>query len=61
VKNGRQRGDFVGNPTDLNGFVLLADGSQLVTGCHDGRIRFWDFENGVNTIKKFERSLTLLP
>lgn len=57
VKTGRHRGEFSGCPTDVNGIVLLPDGSQLVAGCVDGKIRFWDFPAAMERIRSFENSL----
>ena len=57
VKTGHHRGDFTGCPTDVIGMALLPDGSQIVAGCHDGKIRFWDFEKALKEIKAFEASL----
>lgn len=54
---GRHRGEFVGCPNNVNGVVLLADGSQLVAGCADGKIRFWDFPAAMKQIRSFEEEL----
>ena len=57
VKTGRHRGDFSGCPTNVNGIALLPDGSELVAGCIDGTIRFWDFAGAMKQICDFENSL----
>lgn len=55
-QTGRQSGEFTGC-LRINGLVLLPDGSQLVAGCEDGKIRFWDFPKALETVKSFEASL----
>ena len=35
----------------------LRDGSQLVAGSNDGKIRFWDFAVAVKAMHEFEASL----
>jgi WD40 repeat protein len=57
VKTGRYRGEFTGNHGEVVGTALLPDGSQLVAGSADGRIRFWDFPAAMEQIRKFEDSL----
>jgi WD40 repeat protein len=57
VKTGRHRGEFTGCPSHVNGVVLLPDGSQLVAGCTDGKIRFWDLPAAMKQIRNFENSL----
>ena len=57
VKTGRHRGHFTGSGSDVIGIVLLADGSELVAGCTDGVIRFWDFPAAMKQIHDFENSL----
>jgi WD40 repeat protein len=57
VKTGRHRGQFAESGGDVNGLVLLPDGSQLVAGCSDGRILFWDFPAAMKKIRDFEASL----
>ncbi len=45
----------------INGVVLLPGASQLVVGCEDGNIRFWDFPSAMKRIREFEDSLSPLP
>jgi WD40 repeat protein len=56
VRTGRHRGEFTGCPSNVNGVVLLPGGSELVAGCDDGIIRFWDFEAATKRIGDFENS-----
>ena len=56
INNGRHRGELIGCPTKVTGFELLSDG-QLVSGCKDGTIRFWNLKNIINNIQKFEFSI----
>ena len=60
VKSGRHRGDFVGCPTNIRGFVVLPDSNQLVAGCRDGKMRFWDFEGAMEQVREFEASFVTL-
>jgi WD40 repeat protein len=57
IKSGRHRGDLVGSPSNVNGIAILAGGTQLIAGCQDGNIRFWDFAAAMAKIREFERSL----
>lgn len=57
VKTGRHRGEFTGCPTKMIGMALLPDDSQLVAGCADGKIRFWDFPAAMKQIREFENSV----
>ena len=57
LKSGRNRGEFIGCPTNLTGLALLDDGRRLVAGCGDGRIRVWDAASGIKQVYEFERSL----
>jgi hypothetical protein len=56
VRSGRHRGEFTGSPTNLSGFALLPDGSQLVVGS-GGVVRYWDFQGALKQIRDFEASL----
>jgi WD40 repeat protein len=53
VKTGRYRGFFSGPMSEMNGLILLPDGSQLVAGGNDGKIHFWDFNAAINITKSF--------
>jgi WD40 repeat protein len=57
VKTGRHRGDFSGCPTTMVGMALLPGGNQVIAGCEDGRIRFWNVADALKQIKAFEASL----
>jgi WD40 repeat protein len=41
----------------INGIVLLPGASQLVVGCDDGKISFWDFPAAMKSVREFEGSL----
>ena len=56
AKTGRHRGEFVGCVGHVNGIEFLPDGSELVAGCTDGTIRFWDFASAMRRIRDFENS-----
>jgi hypothetical protein len=56
VATGRHRGQFSAS-LGINGMALLPDASELVVGCEDGKIRFWDFQEAMKKIKEFEKSL----
>lgn len=56
AKTGRQWGKFTGCLRIL-GIALLPDTGQLVAGCDDGKIRFWDFLEARKKIREFEESL----
>ena len=58
VESGRHRGDFVGCTTDVKGIAVLPELGQIVSGCNNGKIRFWDLQQGLKQIAKFESSLT---
>lgn len=58
VGSGRHRGGFIGCPTNVNGIALLPELGQLVAGCNDGKLRFWDLDQGLKQISDFESSLT---
>lgn len=57
VRSGRHRGEFGGCPTAVRGIALLPDAGQLIAGCNDGKIRFWDFAAAMKQIQEFEASL----
>ena len=57
VRSGRHVGDFQGLPTTVSGFAVVPDESQLVAGCWDGKIRFWNFAAGMKEIRAYEGSL----
>ncbi len=57
AKTGRPRGDLVGCPTTIVGMGLLPKSGQVVAGCEDGKIRFWDLNAALQSIKTFEASL----
>lgn len=60
VKTGRHRGELTGCPTGVNGLALSPDGSEVVAGCQDGKILFWNFRDALKEIKAFEASLPRL-
>ena len=39
------------------GAVLGPDNRELVVGCADSKIRFWDFPSAMKQIQAFENSL----
>jgi hypothetical protein len=58
AKTGRHRGQFAAPELwRLNGVVLLPDGSELVAGDSGGKIRFWDFQAAMKSIREFEKTL----
>lgn len=60
-ESGRHRGNFTGCPGDVYGLVQLPGGGDLVAGCEDGHIRFWDFAGAMKQIQLFEQSLAAMP
>ena len=52
---GRHRGDFQGPPTATTGVGL--DRGRLIVGCRDGKVRVWDFQKAMQSIRTFEQSL----
>lgn len=61
AKTGRHRADFVDCPTTIEGVVLLPAGDQLIAGCQDGQIRFWDFAAALREVTAFEKSVVPSP
>ena len=57
VDSGRHRGDFSGPVSNVKGFGILPELGQLVAGSNDGKIYFWDWEQGMKQIAEFESSL----
>lgn len=57
VETGHQRGELTGCMGPVIGMAILPDNHQLVAGCGDGRIRFWNVENATKEIKAFTASL----
>ncbi len=57
MATGRHRGEFTGCHTAVIGIELLPDGRQLMAGCQDGKIRFWDVPAALKQIQEFENSL----
>ena len=60
VKTGRHRGQFTGT-SNITGMGFIAEGRQLVAGCSDGNIHFWDFAEAMKQIRAFEQSLSAEP
>jgi WD40 repeat protein len=57
ITTGRHRANFTGCMNKVTGMALLTDGSQLIAGCEDGKIRFWDFSGAVKSITPLEKAL----
>jgi len=55
VDTGRHCGNFVGCPTQVTGVALTSDNKTLIAGCKDGKIRFWNFAQGIKKIKAFKK------
>lgn len=60
ARTGRNVGDFSGCPTAVTGMAILPGGKELIAGCTDGRIRFWNLAAGIKRIRAFEASLSHL-
>ena len=60
AKTGRHRADFVGGAR-ISGALLLPPGDQLIAGCDEGQLRFWDFAAAIRRISAFEESLASSP
>lgn len=56
VQTGRHCGELAGVASEYNGLAFLAGGGELVAGCGDGRICFWDFAGVEKEIGTFESS-----
>jgi WD40 repeat protein len=56
AKTGRPRGSLAGSATTIAGMGLLPNG-QVVAGCEDGKIRFWDLPAALHQIHSLESSL----
>ncbi|HEY4261388.1 MAG TPA: hypothetical protein VGM98_14570 [Schlesneria sp.] len=57
LKTGKHHGELIGCPTRTIGLVILRDGTKIVTGGADGKIRFWDTRSTIALIRSFEDSL----
>jgi len=55
VNTGRHRGNFVGCSGRITGVTLTSDNKTLIAGCKDGKIRFWNFAQGIKKIKAFKK------
>ncbi|ODA28766.1 WD40 repeat domain-containing protein [Planctopirus hydrillae] len=55
LKTGRHRGEFVGAGNSMYGMEMFPENGELIAGCGDGKIRFWDFSSAINDIEEFER------
>lgn len=54
ITSGRHRGELTGCPTNIKGLAFLPDTDQVVAGCNDGNIRFWNWQNILEQIAEFE-------
>jgi len=57
IQTGHFRGDFTSGAGTVCGLALLPGGDQLVAGCTNGKIYFWDLADGLKEIKAFEALL----
>jgi len=60
AETGRHCGEFAGGGTRVKGIAILPEQGRLAAGFDDGKIRFWNLEDGLKQIASFEDSLTEL-
>jgi WD40 repeat protein len=54
VRTGKHVADFTGCVLGIRGMGQLQSTGELVVGCLDGNIRFWDFSEALAQVKSFE-------